>query len=85
MLLAAEDEAKSTPITRENVELFDKIKKRRRIIEQRICNTDSSEDEIDTSAITDELFVEMFRAHIKRKKLRRKIRTQPPDQVSNNR
>ena len=82
VLLAAEDEAKGNPITRQHVELFDKIKKRRRIIE-RICSKDSSdEDAVDTSEITNELFTEMFRAHNKRKKLRRKIRNQPPEQVS---
>merc|ERR1711981_917515 len=78
VLLAGEDEAKECPITRKYVELFDKIKKRRRILEK---INDSDEDSIDTSDITHEYFTEMFRSHIKRKKLRRKIRNQPPDQV----
>ena len=83
MLLAAEDEAKGCSITRKHVENFDKIKKRRRIIE-RIYNIDSSDedDAMDTADITHEYFTEMFRAHNKRKKLRRKIRNQPAEQVN---
>ena len=78
VLLAAEDEAKECCITRKHVELFDKIKKRRRIIDR----LESSDEEgIDTSDITNELFTEMYRAHMKRKKTRRKIRNQPPEQV----
>jgi RNase adaptor protein for sRNA GlmZ degradation len=65
-------------MTRKHVELFDKIKKRRRILEKL---DDSDDDLIDTSDITNEYFTEMFRSHLKRKKLRRKIRNQPPDQV----
>ena len=77
VLLAAEDEAKECCITRKHVELFDRIKKRRRIIDR----VESSDDEsIDTSDITNEYFTEMFRAHMKRKKTRRKIRNQPPEQ-----
>ena len=69
VLLAAEDEAKECCITRKHVELFDKIKKRRRIIDR----LESSDEEgIDTSDITNELFTEMYRAHMKRKKTRRK-------------
>ena len=79
VLLAAEDDSKECTMTRKHVELFDRIKKRRRIIEK--IDT-SDEDAVDTADITHEYFTDMFRAHIKRKKLRRKIRNQPPDQVS---
>ena len=60
------------------MELFDKIKKRRRILDRL---ESSDEEAIDTSDITNEYFTEMFRAHLKRKKMRRKIRNQPPEQV----
>ena len=81
-MLAAEEEAKDCSITKKHVEIFDKIKKRRRIIDKAFKTKSADEEAIDTNGITHAHFTEMFRAHIKRKKLRRKIRSQPQEQVS---
>ena len=83
---AAEEEAKLEPVTRKHVEAYDKIKRRHRFIDPDLYKGEfSSEDDVAASeaeqssvfTVTEQDFIALFRAHVKRKKLRRKIRTNP--------
>ena len=79
----AEAEARLDPITRAHVEAFDKIKlrKRRKIRDDAFWRRElgigeGSEPE-EEFLVTEQDFVNLFRAHVKRKKLRRKYRAHP--------
>ena len=77
---AAEAEARLDPITRAHVEAFDKIKlrKRRRIRDDAYWRRELGiEEEGEEFLVTEQDFVNLFRAHVKRKKLRRKYRAHP--------
>ena len=84
VLESAENDAKRFPLTHSQVKLFDKsmAMKRRRYIERHI-DLDDTDDDNDNDAsdddndLNDEEFVELFRAHITRKKMRKKIRANP--------
>lgn len=86
ILESAENDAKRLPLTHSQVRLFDKsmTMKRRRYIERHIDldDTDEENDNNDDASdedndVNDEEFIELFRAHIKRKKMRKKIRANP--------
>lgn len=50
----------------------------RRYIESQIgSDLDSDDDSDDNNPITDQDFIELYRTHIKRKKMRKKIRANP--------
>ena len=72
-LEAAEEEARWQPINRHHVEVFDKLpdgmKKRRYI------NAWPGEDIL--PVVSDEKFTEIFKGHVKRKRVRRKFRLNP--------
>ena len=76
-LTALEDEARSGPITKAHVKAFDRMKKCRRYLDKSVV-PDSDEDEaLAMPDPTEEEFIEMFRNHTKRKKVRRKVRKMP--------
>lgn len=72
ILETAEEEARRVPLTHRHVRAFDKMHdgcRRHRYI------TPGCDENVDL--VDDELFSELFRAHLKRKKVRRKIRNRP--------
>ena len=71
-LEAAEDEARWKPINRKHVEVFDKIAESRK---RRFISSWPGEDEL--PVVSDEKFTELFRGHVKRKRVRRKFRLNP--------
>ena len=76
----AEAEARLDPITRAHVEAFDKIKlrKNRRIKDDAYWRKQLGiEEEKEDFLVTEQDFVNLFRAHVKRKKLRRRYRAHP--------
>ena len=79
VLLSAEQEARRSPLTHAQVTLFDKsmAMKHRRYIERNI-DIDSDDDAAsEEEDINDTDFIELYRGHIKRKKMRKKIRANP--------
>ena len=78
-LEAAEDEARLRPISRHHVEVFDKLQdggmRKRRYI-----SSWPGEDLL--PVVSDDRFTELFRGHIKRKRMRRKFRVNPEVQWS---
>ena len=93
ILESAESESKRLSLSHAQVRLFDKsmMLKRRRYIERRldledddsgddVCddlnNADAGSDACDED-LNDDEFVELFRTHVKRKKMRKKIRANP--------
>ena len=76
----AEAEARLDPITRAHVEAFDKIKlrKKRKLRDDAYWRQELGFDTEDEEfRVTEQDFVNLFRAHVKRKKLRRKFRANP--------
>ena len=72
-LEAAEEEARFKPINRHHVEVFDKLPDGMR--KRRYISAWSGEEVL--PIVSDERFTELFRGHIKRKRLRRKFRMNP--------
>lgn len=77
VLQAAEDEADLAPITTKHVEAFDRIKRQRRYIDPKLLEGEFSSDDEDPIDVTEQDFISLFRSHVKRKRLRRKIRANP--------
>ena len=72
-LEAAEDEARMRPINRHHVEVFDKLPDGMR--KRRYISAWPGEELL--PVVSDDQFTELFRGHIKRKRMRRKFRTNP--------
>ena len=72
-LEVAEEEARWQPINRHHVEVFDKLPDGMR--KRRYINAWPGEDML--PVVSDEKFTEIFRGHIKRKRVRRKFRLNP--------
>ena len=72
-LEAAEEEARWLPLTRKHVEVFDKLPDGMR--KRRYITPWVGEDRI--PVVSDDKFVELFRSHVKRKRVRRKFRINP--------
>ena len=72
-LEAAEQEARLQPISRHHVEVFDKLPDGMR--KRRYISAWPGEEVL--PLVSDERFTELFRGHIKRKRMRRKFRMNP--------
>ena len=72
-LEAAEEEARWQPINRHHVEVFDKLPDGMR--KRRYINAWPGEDML--PVVSDEKFTEIFKGHVKRKRVRRKFRLNP--------
>lgn len=72
-LEAAEEEARFRPITRHNVEVFDKLPDGMR--KRRYITAWPGEEML--PCVSDEKFTELFRGHVKRKRTRKKFRLNP--------
>ena len=72
-LEAAEEEARWLPMTRKHVEVFDRLPDGMR--KRRYITAWPGEENL--PVVSDEKFVELFRAHVKRKRVRRKFRLNP--------
>ena len=72
-LEVAEEEARWQPINRHHVEVFDKLPDGMR--KRRYISAWPGEDML--PVVSDEKFTEIFRGHIKRKRVRRKFRLNP--------
>ena len=72
-LEAAEEEARWQPINRHHVEVFDKLPDGMR--KRRYINAWPGEDVL--PVVSDEKFTEIFKGHVKRKRVRRKFRLNP--------
>lgn len=78
VLELAENEAMFAPINRKTTKTFDKMKRRRRKIDKNLTlRGQFSSDEEDDFTLDEEQIKEMLKMHVKRKKLRKKIRTTP--------
>ena len=72
-LEAAEEEARWQPINRHHVEIFDKLPDGMR--KRRYINAWPGEDIL--PVVSEEKFAEIFKGHVKRKRVRRKFRSNP--------
>ena len=78
-LEAAEEEARWQPINRHHVEVFDKLPDGMR--KRRYINAWPGEDML--PVVSDEKFTEIFKGHVKRKRVRRKFRLNPDVSIDN--
>lgn len=80
MLQVAEDEYRDSAVTKTHVKSFDRIKKSRRYFERKPwvnLELSSDDDDDDVAELTEEEFQHLFRTHLRRKRVRRKVRIAP--------